>query len=99
MLFIWSQGSSVSIVTRLRAERSGVRFPAEVRDLFPSLKPCRLSVGHTYRGSVTGVTQPGRETDPRLHLALLRLGAGVPLFPLYAFVEWKGTILNFTFPY
>jgi hypothetical protein len=27
----------------------------------------------------------------------LRMTGGVPLFPLYAFVVWKGAVLNFTF--
>ena len=62
-----SWDSVIGTVTRLRAERSGVRIPAGTRDFF-SLRPDRLWGSDSlllngYPSSFPGLERPGREVD------------------------------------
>jgi hypothetical protein len=65
----WSRNSSVDVVTRLRAGRSGFRIPAGVRDGSSFKKrPTRLCGAHPASstvdtGSFSWVKRPGREGD------------------------------------
>jgi hypothetical protein len=68
MTWFGSQGSSVSIVTRLWAGRSEVQFPIRARDFTP-LKNAQTSSGANPAFSsvgtvvLSGIKQPGQEVD------------------------------------
>jgi hypothetical protein len=66
--WFWSRYNVVSIVTRLRAGRSGVRIPAGGKTLFSAPQPpdwFRASpiISSGYRGSFPGVKLPRRDFD------------------------------------
>ena len=100
-----SWDSSVRIVTRLRAGRSGVLLSVGASDfccLFQNFQADTGDLPTSYLlGSgpvLQGVKRPGREVDHPPHLAERpRMSGSVLLLPLYAFMPLDSETFAFTF--
>lgn len=99
---ICSWGSSVTIVTRLQAGWSGVRFPAAARDCFSSLKCpywCWDPSSLLFHGYCVFIAWSwsgwGTKLANHPHLVLtLGTSEAIPPIPLYSFTECTGTTLH-----
>ena len=91
--YFFSRDSSVGIVTRLQAGRSGVRIPTGAWE-FSSKRPDGLwdppsLIFNVYWGSSPGVKRPGREADH----SSPKNDRTIPQLPLYAFMCEQGLLI------
>jgi hypothetical protein len=95
-----SRDSSVGILTRLRAGRSGVRIPVGGEIFtFPKCPYWLWGPPSLIFNGCREFLSLGKEAISCSWTPRVRMCGGIPLLPLYTFLAWTETTLAFYVPY